>query len=72
MISNCDGDTWVEELSKDQVLSVANEREFLAIIPDQDTNYWPQDERGIGKSLIIKGEIVTPTPVSRVVEFDID
>lgn len=70
VISNSDGDTTVRVLAKETLLKQIEEnywgdREILNKIPDSDTNYW-------GESVvIIKGEIVTPTPIVTVTKFDI-
>ena len=73
IISNSDGDTTVEEVSKSELLERMEEnyygshREPLTEIPDNhDTNYWGE---GI---LIIKGKIVTPEPIEVVKKFIIE
>lgn len=70
VICNSNGDTTIHVLDKETLLKGIEENywgsmEFLNKIPDSDTNYW-------GDSVvIIKGEIVTPTPLITVTKFDI-
>jgi hypothetical protein len=71
VIINSDGDTTVDVVTKDVLLERLDEnyygnREFLSSIPKGDTNYW-------GDSiLIIKGDVVTPTPITTITKFDIE
>lgn len=69
VIRNSDGDTSVTPMTKKQILEYLNEDEgtdFLLQIPsNHDTNYWGD------KVLIIKGEVVTPTPKEKVIEYTI-
>ncbi len=72
LIHNCDGDTTVSEIIKDEFLAEieggqwGESPEFLDAIPkDRDTNYWK------GKMLIIKGEIVTPKEKEVVTKYDL-
>jgi hypothetical protein len=70
IISNSDGDTIVDVVTKDVLLKRLDEnyygdREILSYVPEYDTNYW-------GDSiLIIKGDVVTPTPITTITKFDI-
>jgi len=72
IIHNDEGDTHVVMLSKNELLDRLNEDyygsdiEFLDTMPDNtDTNYWEC------KTLIIRGEIVTPEQKRRVIEYNI-
>lgn len=70
VILNSEGDTRVEELTKTKLISRLNESyyadiEFIEKIGEKDTNYW-----GNGM-LIIKGEIVVPSPKETVVNWEI-
>ena len=71
VISTSDGDTMIDVLDKETLLKRLEENywgnmEIISDeIPDSDTNYW-------GDSIvIIKGEIVTPTPIVTVTKLDI-
>jgi hypothetical protein len=70
-IHNGEGDTIVNHLSKGELLKRLKENywgediKFLGNLPNGDTNYWGCN------LLIIKGEIVTPKAVEKVVEYDI-
>lgn len=75
LIYNSDGDTHVkpvnptilaEDLAKGEYGDCGEEK-FLKVMPRNiDTNTWPCDAY-----LLIKGEIVTPTPVSVVQTYKI-
>lgn len=71
VIYNGEGDTTVEEFTKEQLLVQINDGawgdvEYMTDIPDNnDTNYWGN---GI---LIIKGSIVTPEEKKVVLTHDI-
>jgi len=72
LIRNSDGDTSVTPMTKDQLLKSLNDEDFgsdvkfLSEVPSyEDTNYWG------GKALLIKGEVVTPTPKEKVIEYTI-
>ena len=70
IVSNSDGDTNVESVSKEELIKRLDEQyygevEFLNEIEDEDTNYW-------GDSiLIIKGEIAVPTPKKVIETYEI-
>ena len=73
VIHNGDGDTTVEELTKEQLMERVNDdglyygQPFLDEIPkESDTNYWS------GYPLIIKGHVVSPKPIKIVEEFEIE
>lgn len=72
IILNSEGDTFVEEVSKPELLRRINENYYgsdtghLSDIKERNTNYWGEN------LLIIKGNIVTPTSVKVVTEYDID
>ena len=70
VINNSDGDTFVEDVSKEELIARLNDGDyyggkdgvqFLDVILEEDTNYWRN------KILIIKGEIVVPK-AEKVVE----
>jgi len=71
VIRNSDGDTLVDQLTKEQLLENLNDEDecgtlgFLEKIEDADTNYWGDN------CLIIKGEIVKPEPKRIIEAFDI-
>jgi hypothetical protein len=72
IITNSDGDTYVDCVTKDVLLERINEeyygkREYLNDMPtDKDTNYW-------GDSiLVIKGSIVAPQAKTKITEYIID
>lgn len=72
VITNSDGNTHVECITKDVLLERINEehygrREYLNNMPtDSDTNYW-------GDSiLVIKGSIVAPQAKTKITEYVID
>lgn len=70
IIYNSDGDTDVEELTRQELLERLNAEEygdvdFLDWINDSNPNYWE------GKLLIIKGEIVVPKEKKTVTGWDI-
>ncbi|MCK5641749.1 MAG: hypothetical protein KAJ19_13185 [Gammaproteobacteria bacterium] len=64
VISNSDGDTYIQQMTEDELLEELNPAEHgdalfdfskaLTGLPNMDTNYWG------GKFLIIRGEIVVP------------
>lgn len=72
VISNSDGDTTVEEISKTELLKrIADcdygHGDFLTQLPQNtDTNYWGE---GV---LIIKGTIVTPKAEQVVTKYNIE
>ena len=77
IISNSDGDTTVQQVSKDELLKRIQPDDgedccyygcvgFLEAIKEADTNYWGEN------ILIIKGEIVTPKPKRVIETFEID
>ena len=68
IIFNSEGDTHVEELTKQELENRLNEKyygdiDFLNKISDTDTNYW------FGKTLIIKGEILKPQKKEVITKF---
>jgi hypothetical protein len=73
MISNDDGDTYIEEIDPGKLLKdisngdYGDEPTFLDKMPDKSPNYWPECSY-----LIIKGEIVAPRPVQIVTEYRIE
>ena len=74
IISNSDGDTTVNEIAKEDLLkrldpdeNYYGNRDILKEMPQEtDTNYWGDS------MLIIKGTIVSPRPVTKITEFEID
>jgi len=71
VIRNSEGDTYVERISKQELVKRLNENyygeEYLNGVPkESDTNYWG------GQTLIIKGEVVVPREKRVVTEFDIE
>jgi hypothetical protein len=74
MITHSDGDVCVHQLTMEEAiahLAVDEETGELLHQPlqpgekfDSDPNYWPA-----GRHLIIRGEVVTPTPVIARYEF---
>jgi hypothetical protein len=71
IITNSDGDTYVDTVTKDELIKRLEENyygnvDFLTSAPKNYTNYW-----GDGV-LIIKGEVVTPNPVEVVTKFNIE
>ncbi len=74
-INNSDGDTYVQEMSKEQMEEKLNKdledlrypNEYFTEMPEcMDTNYWE------GKRLIIKGVIVTPKAVEKVTKLTLE
>jgi len=75
VITNSDGDTYVVQVTRAELLEQLNPNEHgdielvvsdaLESVPSMDTNYWGD------KFLIIKGEIVTPSAVEVVTRFEI-
>lgn len=72
IISNSDGDTTVDCVTKETLLKRINEKyygshEYLNNMPtENDTNYW-------GESiLVIKGSIVSPQVKTKITEYTID
>ena len=75
IISNSDGDTTVTEMSKEELLLAIEENYWGDRTPmtlqdyhesRSDTNYW-------GESImIIKGNIVVPTPKQVITKFEIE
>ena len=71
VIHNSDGETTVEFMGRSTLLKRLDQNEwgdvgFLENVTNYDTNYWGD------KILIIKGDIVVPTPREHVVRHDID
>lgn len=71
LIRNVDGDTFVSEINREEILRDLDEYErnaddFLDKAPDSDTNYW-----GEGKCLLIRGEIVTPQKKEVAIKHDL-
>ena len=73
VIHNGEGDTIVSVYTKEQLLKELDEEEggfyegiFDKLPDDGDTNYWG------GRSLIIKGSIVSPKPEQVVTKHSID
>lgn len=69
LIRNSDGDVYVTEYTKEQLLEELDDEdwqeEFLGTLPEDDTNYWG------GKLLLIKGQIVTPKKKEVVTKYDL-
>lgn len=75
VINNSDGDTYVTQMTRDELIKQLNLDEYedtdliaadaLESVPNMDTNYWRDG------FLIIKGEIVTPSAVEVVTRFEI-
>ena len=66
VISNSDGDTRVRQLTKSELLSELEDGlEYSSVIKDHDPNYWGYE------SIIIKGEIITPRPVEKIVTYEL-
>jgi hypothetical protein len=70
IITNSDGDTYVDTVTKDELIKRLDNHYygnvgFLTSAPKNDTNYWGDDV------LIIKGEVVTPNQVEVITKFDI-
>ena len=73
IIHNSDGDTTVEQVTREELLERINENYYgadgyISSLKgmDLDTNYWGENV------LIIKGEIVTPEPEKVVTQYNID
>lgn len=71
VVYNGEGDTTVEMLRKDQLITRLNEkyygdREFVEKITERDTNYWG------GDLLIIKGNIVVPKAKKVIIEHEVE
>jgi len=72
IIHNPDGETTVTAYTKQELLDelnegTFNEHDWLSEIPDSsDTNYWG------GSMLLIKGSLVTPTPIETITEYKIE
>jgi len=73
IIKNSDGNTTVDEVTKDELINRINPEEpyygdknFLQKITDKDTNYWGEN------ILIIKGCIVIPKEKEKIVTYDIE
>jgi len=69
-IYNGDGDTYVRQLTKEEVLERAAEGEKF-LTPEEmeknaDTNYWGE------RTLLIKGDIVIPTAKEVAVAYDVE
>jgi len=70
IIHNLYGDTMVESMDKKTLIERIKENywgnvDYLSEMPEPDTNYWGDSV------LIIKGEVVIPEPIEKVVEYDI-
>ena len=76
VIHNSDGDTFVEEVTKEELIEKIEPEDgddagyygpvgFLSKVSERDTNYWGDN------ILIIKGEIITPEPKEVIKTFDI-
>lgn len=71
IISNNDGDTYIETATKEQITKRLEEKYygeepmFKSDIERSDTNYWGDN------ILIIKGEIVVPKPKKVVETFEV-
>ena len=73
IIKNSDGDTTIEGVTKKELLERIDPKDpyyghtnFLEEIKEGDTNYWGDN------ILIIKGSIVSPTPVKVVEKFEVE
>ena len=73
LIRNSDGDTYIHQYTKEEILKVLNEEhvysniDFFNNMPlETDTNYWGENV------LLIKGKIVKPEPKTKITTFDID
>lgn len=70
VIRNSDGDTFVHQLTKEQLLRNLNYGEyrdaFKKLPAESDTNYWGE---GV---LIIKGTVVAPRAEEVITKYDID
>jgi hypothetical protein len=77
VISNSDGDTYVEALTKSQLLTKLKEEyededekvEYMSlngVMKESDTNYWGE------KLLIIKGSVVKPFDKEVIVKKEVD
>jgi len=65
---NEDGEVWIKDYTKDQLLEELEEgsfSEFRDNLKENNPQYWGDSV------LIIKGEIVTPTPKTVVTEYEI-
>jgi hypothetical protein len=75
VIRNSEGYTRIDRIDREELERRLSEHwygehvRFLATIPDSDSNNWPDPESDI---LIIKGEIVTPTPQEVVMRYVVD
>lgn len=71
VINNMDGDTIIHQYSKEALLKAIEDGDFLVYgifdkLPNEhDTNYWG------GKTLIIKGDVVSPIAKQVVTKYDI-
>lgn len=71
VINNMDGDTHIRPYSQEALIRAVEDGEFdeygiFEEMPkESDTNYWG------GKTLIIKGEIVSPQPKEVVTKYEI-
>jgi len=72
VIQNSDGDTTVNEYTKEELIKAVENNdfstdiEFIDSIGEDDTNYWGD---GI---LVIKGKIVSPEPIEKIVRYTIE
>ena len=71
VIHNGEGDTTVDELTKEELLKRLNERWYgdipcMKSVPEDSTDYWG------ARLLVIKGKVVTPLPVEKVTEYDVE
>jgi len=71
VISNSDGETYINEYSKEELLKIISnddcEYNFIDNIKIDNTNYWDYKD-----NLIIKGKIVVPKEKKVVLERDIE
>jgi len=61
-IWNSDGETFVQEVSEEDVIyGIEKEEErpsdYLDHLPNRNANYWPENSM-----LLIRGEVITPRP----------
>lgn len=71
VINNFEGDTTIYQYSREALLKAIEDGEFSEYgffeeMPNKsDTNYWG------GKTLIIKGEVVSPQPKQVITQYEI-
>lgn len=71
VIYNTDGETFVEMLRKDQLITRLNEkyygeRGFIEKITEHDTNYWRDN------ILVIKGNLIVPKAKKVIIEHEVE